>query len=1526
MKIYLFLQTKLLMFTIPGRVSGSFSFDENEEDEEKLINIEAKDGKWYLCSRPNASVIEAGGIKDEMPLIANRYYIIRKNEKDYLIYITDMVDKTFKSYTYSEDINLTIGNSEDCSLKFTCPYINGIVTKIYMKENRLLLNINNSIIYLNDIALNNPEMTYTLNVGDVLNIYGLKIIFLNGFILLNNPQNNLVIKNELSHLTEYKIIDPVKPQEIEIKDVDLYTKEQYFSKSPRIRRQIKTKEISLTSPPKTDGNNKMPAILTVGPMLTMGVSSVIMVVNSISKISNGTATMESSWPTLITSITMLISTLLWPSLTKIFDKRLKKKTEKETLEKYTKYLEEKEQELFAEYKLEEEILKENLLTIDQCLNIINVGKINFWDKRIDQNDFLEVRLGIGNEKLDANINYPEEGFTIEENALRKKTDEMVEKYKYIQNVPVGYSLYESNITALMGDVNKCYGLINNIILQLITYYSYDDIKIAVFTNNEHEARWRYIKYLNHSFSNDKSIRFFSTNIDEAKYLNDYFSQEYQNKTNEFNQKKEITKPYYIIITDDYSQIKNLTFNKLITEADTNYGFSMIILENKMSKLPSKCNNFINLGPSSSGILRNSFEEQETQNFYDEIVYNVDMMNIARKISNIPVELEEATAHLPDSVTFLEMEKVGKVEQLNIINRWDTNDSTKSLKAEVGLDAEGNLMYLDLHEKYHGPHGLIAGMTGSGKSEFIITYILSMAMNYSPDDVAFILIDYKGGGLAGAFENNTTGVYLPHLAGTITNLDKAEMDRTLVSIDSEVKRRQKVFNEARDSLGESTIDIYKYQRFYKEGRLTEPVPHLFIICDEFAELKSQQPDFMDNLISVARIGRSLGVHLILATQKPSGVVNDQIWSNTKFRVCLKVQDASDSREMLKRDDAAGLKQVGRFYLQVGYNEYFALGQSAWCGAKYFPSETIVKKVDKSISFIDDTGNIIKSIQAGNNTKVEQQGEQLAAVLNGIIDASKTTNKKVKRLWLNAIEPIILIDNLKKKYNFEPKEYDIETIIGEYDAPERQEQGLLTYSTNKDGNTIVCGNEEIEREKFLEAIIYSTVEDHSAKEVYIYTIDYGSEQLRMFSNFPQIGGMVFNGEVEEYNNLMKLIKEEIKKRKKLLMPYGGSIDNYNNKNSEKLPTIMLIINNYDAIYETDPTIGDELSAIARECERYGIVIIITCSNTSVVGRKVRQSFNNAYVLHLNDPTEYRSIFNTRDNVKLRDIEGRGLVNNDGVHEFQTASIVENIETLNDAMFEMAKKYNNEVHALKIPTLPEKVTYDLIEKEISDIHNVPIGISKEKLKVVKHDFIQSTCTSITSAKLESIHGFIDSLLDVMLRIEGLTIIFIDTLKLLPDTINKTYNGRKINYYNDKLEEIFDKLIEFEKNKDNEKYQKLYIFYGIEKLNQKVSEDKIKDLTSTIKEHENSMIILCEKANSMKTIEYSEWYSKIKNSSEGIWIGKGFAEQSILKANRITKEMSVPIKNNYGYYLYEGEAELIKLIQFNDSLVEKEDDDDEE
>ena len=237
------------------------------------------------------------------------------------------------------------------------------------------------------------------------------------------------------------------------------------------------------------------------------------------------------------------------------------------------------------------------------------------------------------------------------------------------------------------------------------------------------------------------------------------------------------------------------------------------------------------------MFENELVSTKQKSFAAEINYNLNLDEVARNLANIPLEIESPDASLPDIVSFLQMYNIGKVEQLNTIDRWRNNNPTMSLQVPVGIDEHGELFNLDLHEKAHGPHGLIAGMTGSGKSEFIITYILSLAVNFHPDEIQFVLIDYKGGGLAGAFENKETGMKLPHLAGTITNLDTIEMNRSLASIQSELRRRQRLFNEARDSLNESTIDIYKYQKLYRDGLVKKPISHLFIISDEFAELKA-----------------------------------------------------------------------------------------------------------------------------------------------------------------------------------------------------------------------------------------------------------------------------------------------------------------------------------------------------------------------------------------------------------------------------------------------------------------------------------------------------------------------------------------------------------------------------------------------------------------------------------------------------------------------------------------------------------------
>lgn len=1523
MKITLYLDDRMIEYTLPTQISGSYNFDPKEDEEAKLINIEARNNVWTLYSTEEVQVVDNGQAVSEVAFKEDTYYYLIRNNVKYLISTSSIKEKQLSSYVINPNTRLLIGSTQDCNILFSSTIVNGIQVRIEPAGKEILITYNsNNFLYVNNTKL--KTQNYLIRPGDRINILDLRITFLSNMFMINNPNGIVRIDTTRANIMPFTC-NMDEYQNIEVKDKDLYTKDQYFSKSPRMRRIIEEKEIKLDAPPKPKENDKLPLILTIGPMLSMGVTSSMTMLNTIVQLNNGSTTLQSSWLQLVSGSVMLLTSLVWPLITRMYNKHLDNVNNRELYQKYGRYLTDKKAELEKERILQKGILQENLISTAECLKTINTRSNGFWDKRKDQDDFLEVRVGIGKVPLEVKVIYPEEGFTIEESDLREAADLMVEEYKYIDDVPVKYSLYDNHLTAVMGNTRKCEGFLDNILLQLMTFYCYDELKIVLFTTEENEEHWKYLKYSNYCFDNNKTVRYFAANIDEAKELCDYLNNELNYRIQVSEGKDFHPTPHYLIICENYSATKKLNFFKSLMEIDTNIGYSTIIVDKSLNNLPSKCSNFINLSDGTSGILKNSYESQEVIDFKDEVDYGLNMMGVSKILSNIPVEIAGAANQLPNAISFLEMEKVGKVEQLNVLNRWNTNDSTATLKAEVGVDEDGNYMYLDLHEKYHGPHGLIAGMTGSGKSEFIITYILSLAMNYSPDDVAFILIDYKGGGLAFAFENKLTGVTLPHLAGTITNLDKAEMSRTLVSIDSEVKRRQELFNIARDQLGESTIDIYKYQKHYHEGRLKDPIPHLFIISDEFAELKSQQPDFMDNLISVARIGRSLGVHLILATQKPSGVVNDQIWSNTKFRVCLKVQDESDSKEMLKKPDAASLKQTGRFYLQVGFDEYFALGQSGWCGAKYFPSEKIQKQVDKSINFISNNGNVIKSIQASNSNaaKGEAQGEQLAAVLNEIINVSKTVNKRARKLWLENIPEIILADDIEKKYNVTHTPYNVEATIGEYDAPELQKQGLVKYNYLENGNTIIYGVDGTEKEKLLTTMIYSTAKYHTADEINFYIMDYGSESLRNVMNLPHIGGMVFTGEDEKYNNLIKLIGEEQKKRKKTFIKYGGEYKNYIKNSPEKMPLKVVIINNYDSLYESNPDVLDQIPELLRDSTRYGIVFIITANSTRSIHSKINQNCPNIYCLHLKDSTDYNTMFTVRTKLIPREMVGRGLYEeNSVVHEFQTCSVTDSIDKQNDFLTEFINKVNevNKIKAIPIPALPKHVSYETISKDITNLKAVPYAISKDELEVQKMNFEATLGTIVSANKIENTTNFARSLLKVLTSIKGMGVIVVDAHdNLLPDKEIVS------NYYNNNFEDVFDAINNFiDKQLEGPAPSEpnvVIVLNGIYKILSKLSgSSKLEKMIEKIKKYEKICVVLIEDGTKLKNYSYDEWFKSIFSANDGLWIGKGMADQSVFKYSNYSKDMTKDFKNDMGYFVSEGTAILSKVLDFYPA---KEDDD---
>ena len=767
--------------------------------------------------------------------------------------------------------------------------------------------------------------------------------------------------------------------------------------------------------------------------------------------------------------------------------------------------------------------------------------------------------------------------------------------------------------------------------------------------------------------------------------------------------------------------------------------------------------------------------------------------------------------------------------------------------------------------------MIAGSTGSGKSEFIITYILSLALNYAPDDVAFVLIDYKGGGLSGAFKKK--GAELPHLVGTITNIDKAGLQRSLDSIQSELRRRQVMFNEARNQINESTIDIYKYQKLYHEGIVKDPIPHLLIICDEFAE--------------------------ILATQKPSGVVNDQIISNSKFGICLKVQDKSDSMDVIKKPDAANLKRAGEFYINVGNDEYFTLGQSGWAGAPYVKSDTVQKKVDTSVDFISNIGNVVKKMEDYTEKRVETDTDQLTSIVRYLSDIAKEKNIQERQLWLDEIPANIYLDDLRNKYNVKSEKNVIVPIIGEYDNPYNQQQGIYMLDLSNGGNTIVFGGAESGKETLISTLIYDCMVSHTADEVNFYILDLGSEIFKIFKPSPIVGDVVLSIEEEKIERLFGILKNELAMRKKILAEYAGGYKMYINSSNNPMPMIVFVINNFEAFSDIYlDKYEDDFQMISREGTKYGIVTIVVASNGNDIRYRMSQNFKQKIALQLNDEEEYANIFDEARKKRPARLFGRGLIKIDNnIYEMQVAKICEDDvwnSTVKDTIDKTLEKSKG--FAKTIPIIPQKVLLDDLKRELKDVTKIPIGLFKKDIQVCLFNFTRNIINIITGKSIDDIGQLTINIMREFETLKNVEVILID------EEINQNADNKLI------YEKMKDEL-----NKKQLNDQKcICIIIGIEKFLNDLdnSENEFLEFVKLAADKGNCYFIVADNANRIKNHGYDDWYKEYVSEDGIIWVGNGINDQYIMTIDSYGGEISNKCGNSYGYVMNKSQIRCIKLL----------------
>ncbi len=945
------------------------------------LAMEIVDGKWFFVESGayflRDSISKSSYFNRELQNQDLLSVVIPGNEVlNILVSRTDSSFSVFRKYDIRANSRITIGKNETNDIRYDVLNLVSREHAVIRRDgNRFILeDTSTNGIYLNDVRMKEPRQ---LEFGDYIDIYGLAIVYLDGIIAVNAGDVNV-------RINEDKLYEYVEPQ-AQDQAADTVPEPKFlYHRSPRQIYKLDNEVIEIEAPPQPRIQSKKPLAMIIGPSLTMSLPMIFGCILTIFGSRSSGRSGVFMYTGIITAVSSALIGIIWTLVNLRYEKRKSDNEELHRFDAYHQYLVEIANTIKEKYEKNTSSLQKLYISAEECSGYGADSQL-LWNRNKDHKDFLSHRIGIGDMPFQVTVNIPKERFSLLPDDLAQKPSMIRESYKYLHQVPICADLLEHRLIGIVGGGQKrgAIDVMHNLVAQIAVSNCYTDVKLAFVYDQADDGAgdWEYLKWFPHVWSEDKKTRFVAGSKTEAGdvfyELTKVLRMRMEEKGN--NSARNIMyKPHYVLFLSDSEFLEGELITKYIFNSEENYGITTIILTDTYDNLPNACDYIIQNDGHFKGMygIADDVEDRIAIDF--DFVHNIQLERLARTLADIEVSEIETGGDIPSSLTFFDMFGIRNMEELHVLDNWKKNRTYESMRALIGQKAGGTPMYLDVHEKYHGPHGLVAGTTGSGKSETLQTYILSLAIQYSPDDVGFFLIDYKGGGMANLFDG------LPHMIGQISNLSGNQVKRAMVSIKSENMRRQRIFNEH----GVNNINLYT--RLFKNNEATIPVPHLFIVIDEFAELKREEPDFMRELISVAQVGRSLGVHLILATQKPSGTVDDNIWSNSRFRLCLRVQDRQDSSDMLHRPDAAYITQAGRCYMQVGNDELFELFQSGWSGAVYDENSGSLKA--DIAHMVSDTG---KAAVIGSRTKFKQKEAARKQWVESLIGIVRTVGTEIPR---------------------------------------------------------------------------------------------------------------------------------------------------------------------------------------------------------------------------------------------------------------------------------------------------------------------------------------------------------------------------------------------------------------------------------------------------------------------------------------------------------------------------------------------------
>ena len=1022
--------------------------------------------------------------------------------------------------------------------------------------------------------------------------------------------------------------------------------------------------------------------------------------------------------------------------------------EEERFRKYADYIAGEKAHIRAIGEKQREITNQENPAPEICETILNKMSTSLWERTATDSDFLQVRMGAGYAPLCVEVKPPTDvnDFHMERDELEELTDRIIQETHLVDDVPARLDLLKYSSVGVIGNRRKVTDLLKNLLVSLSTLHFFRDVRIVGVFDPEEEEEWKSMRWLPHIWDDELQTRYLSfdpltaesfesaTLSGEKDHVDSYAK--FREKVNSILAERKDPDfqakwkngmspvPHYIFLFA--SRKKTECFLPMLSENDPAMGISTIFLYDEQYYLPNFCQYIVNVDDPYDDRTATAFYKYRAD---EKMWFTMDppipqrkFDVFCRQMSAIEAEDAAARGQIPSSLTFLQCMDVNRVRDLNVLERWKKNDSAVNITAPLGEGEGGKLFSLSLHR--HCSHGLVAGMTGSGKSELLISWLLSIACNYHPEDVSFVVIDYKGGSTAYALEK------LPHVCGIITDVGSG-IDRCMQSLEYELRRREDIFA----SVGAK--DIKEYIKGHHKGEFQEAVPRLLIVFDEFKELIKERPVVKKMVDSIAAKGSSLGVHLILATQSPADAVDEGTWNNTQYQICMKVQNAAASKVMIHEPDAAMITQAGRAYVRVGTSEKaetFALIQSAWSGAPYRENK---EQGALEVRYVTMDGSRIKTVEE-NHTRFVSDKKEIEAVIAYIAKTAQAAGiEKQPSPWKTELPDLFSWKKLPVEGSFDGEKWEmpeapwLSVPVGIFDRPELQMQGVQYMDFLKEGNFGVFGSSQTGKTSLLRTIATSLCRMYSPRDIHLYII----ADMAGMEAFPQVGGVVGSGQEEKLGKLINMLISFLEERRKIFnQERVDSLKAYRELVSEEMPAVFVLIDRFSGILESNQDYKDVFVRLFSEGPSKGIYFVYTGVNNTGVPYKLTANVSGAISFMQADRSEYSTLIGQVRDTRLPNRVGNALIKvNQELINFQKA-MYEPGE--NDKEREMALKAEAESMteawrgkpALKIPVLPESISVKSMADLSGSEQGIAVGLDTESIEAVYVKPGETTAMAVT------------------------------------------------------------------------------------------------------------------------------------------------------------------------------------------------------